>query len=252
MRWRMGWIGIALLMIKLAVPASAGPLEEWAAAIDARDRGMASAASLRAELAGQAGEGSPVERWRRLLRGDESPEARAADAVALVDALFPAGDPARWEEVKGFWRAAEVPLPLAALDAVFYGAKALLSMQDGRAPWLARVLVEALAASDRARTVAFRAAPEEVREVLEELSLKAPPPPTGGWPSGKPLGRLPFAHGVSGWITETRATMEGMTFLNAAGVPVGGTGVYAWDRERGRIYRVLDSEPRRIWLFYDD
>jgi hypothetical protein len=213
---------------------------------------MARAASLRAELAGQAGEGSPIERWRRLVRGEGTPQSRAADAVALSEALFPGGDPSRWEEVKGFWLPAEVPLPLAALDAVFYGAEALLSMQDERAPWLARFLVEALASSDRARTVAFRTAPAEVRDLLDELSAKAPPPPVGGWPSGTALGALPFARGVSGWITETRATMYNMTFLNASGVPVGGMGPYAWDRERGRLYRVIDSEHRRIWLFNED
>lgn len=252
MRRKTGWVGIVLLFLGMAVPASAGPLEEWAAQIEARDAGMAQAASLRAELTAQAGESAPIERWRRLVRGEGVPESRAADAVALAEALFPGGDPSRWEEVKGFWLPAEVPLPLAALDAVFYGAEALLSMHDERAPWLARLLVETLAASDRVRMVAFRTAPAEVRDLLDELSVKAPPPPVGGWPSGRALGTLPFARSVSGWITETRATMNNMTFLNASGVPVGGIGLYAWDRERGRLYRVIDSEHHRIWLFNED
>jgi Sec-independent protein translocase protein TatA len=252
---KMTWLLLLVLAVALVGPGAATAattVEEWAAAIEARDAGMARAESLRAELLSRAGDGSPVERWRRMVRGEGSPEAIAADALALVDHLFPAGDPSRWEEVKGFWLPADVPVPLAALDAVFHGAVALLLMGGDRAPWLARSLVEALAASDRARTVAFRTAPAEVRALLEELAVQAPPPPVGGWPSGKALGRLPFAHAVSGWITETRATMQNMTFLNAFGVPVGGGGIYAWDRERGRLYRVLDSEHRKIWLFYDD
>jgi hypothetical protein len=246
------WTCLFLLVLGMAAPAAAGTIEEWAAAIEARDAGMARAGSLRAELLSRAGEGTPVDLWRRLVRGEGSPEALAADALALVDHIFPGGDPSRWEEVKGFWLPADVPVSLAALDAVFHGAAALLLMEDDRAPWLARSLVEALAASDRGRTVAFRTAPAEVRALLEELAVQAPPPPVGGWPSGTALGNLPFAHAVSGWITETRATMQNMTFLNAFGVPVGGGGAYAWDRERGRLYRVLDSEDRKLWLFYDD
>ena len=252
MRRIKAWMGIVLLVLAAAAPAAAGPLEEWAAAIEARDAGMAQAGTLRAELLSRAQEIPAVERWRNLVRGQGSADEQAGNALVLVEKIFPDGDPSRWEEVKGFWLPSDVPLPLAALDAVFYGAKALLSMQDARAPWLARFLVEALASSDRARTVALRTAPAEVRGLLEDLAVQAPPPPVGGWPSGIARGNLPYAHAVRGWITETRAAMEGMTFLNAAGVPVGGAGVYAWDREKGKIYRVLDSEPHRIWLFYDD
>ncbi len=252
MRRMCGWIVIGLLVLATALPVSAGPLEDWAAAIEARDAGMARAESLRAELLSRARGGTPIDRWRRMVRGEGTPGEVAADALVLVEGLFPGGDPSRWEDVKGFWLPADVPLPLAALDAVFYGAIALLEMPDDRAPWLARGLVESLAASDRARTVAFRTAPAEVRAFLEKLAEQAPPPPVGGWPTGRAVGKLPFAHAVSGWITETRATMQDMTFLNAAGVPVGGRGGYAWDRERGRLYRVLDGEHRKIWLFYDD
>jgi hypothetical protein len=258
--WRMtkrttAWMILLVLaaaFLGTGAAEAAATVEEWAAAIEARDAGMARAGSLRSELLSEAGKASPIERWRRMVRGEGTPEALAADALALVEDLFPAGDPSRWDEVRGFWLPADVPVALAALDAVFHGAAALLLMGGDRAPWLARSLVESLAASDRARTVAFRTAPAEVRSLLEVLAEQAPPPPVGGWPSGTALGRLPFAHGVSGWITETRATMENMTFLNASGVPVGGGGIYAWDRKRGRLYRVLDDEQRRLWLFHDD
>jgi hypothetical protein len=251
MRRRISVMALCLMLVLPAFTAGAGTLEDWAAAIEARDEGMARAGSLRAELVARAGDASPLERWRRMVNGQGPAEAQAADALVLVDRLFPGGDPSKWEAVSGFWLPADVPLALAALDAVFYGAEALLSMRDDRAPWLARLLVEGLAASDRARTVAFRTAPAEVRAILEELSIQAPPPPVGGWPSGAALGRLPFARPVSGWITETRATMGNMTFLNAGGVPVGGSGAYAWDREKGRLYKVIDTDHQRIWLFED-
>lgn len=247
-------LAVAVLVIACGIgqPAGAGTIEDWAAALEARNAGEASAGVLRAELAARAGDASPIERWRRLARGEGSPQMQAADALALVESIFPNGDPARWEDVTGFWQPADVPRPLAAFDAVFYGARALLAMKDDRAPWLARSLVESLAASDRGRTLAFRTAPAEARDLLKTLEILAPPPPIGGWPSGVAKGTLPFAHGVSGWITESRATMRDMTFLNAGGVPVGGMGVYAWDREKGRIYRVIDQDNGRIWLFDDD
>ena len=250
MRVRAGVMAVVLLLLGMAVPAAAaGTIEEWSAALEAREAGMASAESLREELLSRAGEAAPIDRWRRLVKGDAPTEELAADALALLKAIYPGGDPSRWEEVKGFWLPADVPKPLVALDAVFYGAWALLSMNDARAPWLARSLVEALAASDRGRTFGFRMAPIEVRDLLEDLSAKAPPPPVGGWPQGIAIGNLPYAHAVSGWISEGRATMENMTFLNAYGVPMGGSGAYAWDREEGRIYRVIDDDDDPWYLF---
>lgn len=239
--------GACLLASKTA---AAGPLEDWAAQIEARDAGMAQVEGFKAELLGEASQVSPRERWRRLVKGEPTAREQAAEALALVEELFPDGDPANWDDVKGFWLPADVPKPLAAFDAVFLGVEALLSMEDPRAPWAARWLAERLAVSDRARTAAFRTAPGEVRRMLEALAEVAPPPPTGGWPSGVAKGDLPYARAASGWITEARATMEGMTFLDASGVPKGGTGPYAWDRERGRLYRVVFDEDR-IWI-YDD
>ncbi len=230
--------------------AAAGPLEDWAAAIEARDAGMAQVEGFKAELLEEASQVSQLERWRRLVRGEPTAREQAAEALALVEELFPGGDPANWDDVKGFWLPSDVPKPLAAFDAVFFGVEALLSMEDPRAPWTARWLAERLAVSDRARTAAFRMAPGEVRGMLETLAEVAPPPPTGGWPSGVAMGDLPYARAASGWVTEGRATVEGMTFLDASGVPKGGTGPYAWDRKRGRLYRVVFDEDR-IWI-YDD
>ncbi len=55
----------------------------------------------------------PLDLRDSLLRGDMSPEQRAANALALLDSLVPGGDPARWNEVAGFWRPREIPKPLA-------------------------------------------------------------------------------------------------------------------------------------------
>ena len=128
MRRMWKWTCLFLLVLGMAVPAAAGTIEEWSAAIEARDSGMARAESLRVELLSRAGEGTPVDLWRRMVRGEGSSEALAADALALVDHIFPGGDPSRWEDVKGFWLPADVPVSLAALDAVFHGAAALLLM----------------------------------------------------------------------------------------------------------------------------
>ncbi len=52
-------------------------------------------------------------------------------------------------------------------------------------------------------------------------------------------------------VTETYAVMREMQFLNAAGQPAS-SGPFAWDRDRGRIYRVIDTDDRIIWILGRD
>lgn len=230
-------IGILLLL------ALAGILGTPAAqaAVETGDEALARAESLWKELLPKAEKAAPVERWNRLVREKGTAEEQAINALALVSDLFPGADPSRWDEVQGFWYPAAVPQALAALDAVFYGARALLTMDDSRAPWLARWMVEALMASARARSLALTTPPAGIGEILEALSAKAPPP-VEIWSLGTPVGKLPFARPVSGAVGEIRVFTDDLVPLDKFGVPTAGTAYYAWDRRKGKIYLVRLDE----------
>ncbi|HON33574.1 MAG TPA: hypothetical protein PL052_01670 [Synergistales bacterium] len=175
-----------------------------------------------------------------------SPEQRAANGLKLVEELFPGGDPARWDKVSGFWPGPMIPKPLAAFDAVFFTVIALLELDRPEAPWMAQDLLQALRGSSAAALLALRTAPEEYLRIVEALEKGTGLPPLGGWPRGKIRGRLPFAHPVRSVITETHAQSRDMQFLNSAGQPAS-AGPYAWDRDRGRVYRVVEPSDYHLW-----
>lgn len=178
-----------------------------------------------------------------------SPEQRAANGLRLIEELFPGGDPAQWNSVSGFWPGPMMPKPLAALDAVFYTVMALLELDRPEAPWVAQDPLQALRSSSAAALLALRTAPEEYPLIVEALEKGTGLPPLGGWPMGEIRGRLPFAHPVRSAVTETLAQSRDMQFLNSAGQPAP-QGPYAWDRDRGRVYRVIESIDGPLWWLF--
>ena len=225
--------------------ACASRYDDLLARYEAARTGDVAAAALRTRLAGAAEKPAPLDLWDSLTREGTSPELRAANALALLDALVPDGDPARWNETGGFWRPREIPTPLAAVDAILYAAGALAEMNDPGAPWLARKLLLAFLSDPAAALLFADNGPAEYAKTVYALTRRNVLPPHGVWRKDAPVGRLPLAREVRGFVTRDRAYAEGMTFLDAIGRPAA-NGVYAWDRIRGRIYEVADD--RRLWM----
>jgi hypothetical protein len=243
-----GWnaCAAALLIVLAGVSAEAASrFDELAARYETTWAGNEAAVSLRLRLAALAENVSPLDLRDSLLRGDMSPEQRAANALALLDSLVPGGDPARWNEVAGFWRPREIPKPLAAVDALFVAVSALSPMDDPGAPWLARKLLLAFLSNPAAALLFADHCPAEYAMAIDLLARKGVLPPHGVWRKGDIVGRLPLAREVRGFVTRDRAFAEGMTFLDAVGRPVP-NGTYAWDRTEGRIYEVV--EDRSFWM----
>ncbi|MFP4482424.1 MAG: cell division protein FtsL [Thermovirgaceae bacterium] len=206
------------------------------------------AEALGRKLLSEAGDLEGVALWRAVVDPATPARRRAAAGLKLVREVFPGGDPARWNDVSGFWHPAMVPKPLAAFDAVYYTAIGLLGLEEPGAPWLARQLLVELKKSSRAAHVALREAPAEYEILLLRLDEATGLVPTGGWPRGKTTGKLPFARPIRSYVGAEYALMQGMTFLNGSGVPVSGMGPFAWDRKRGAIYRVIVEEDFfRLW-----
>ena len=233
-------VSVALFGTAPALSAGAGRWEELVAAYGAREEDRRAAALLRESLLAQAPREEPLRLWEAL--GATEGRERASRALALVEALFPGGDPARWEEVGGFWNPREIPLSLAALDAVYEAVLALDDLPDGGASFLASTLLRRLLRSPGARIHAFLTAPAEYGQLTSTLPALGP-----AWPQGRIEGRLPFARPVRGSVGQDRALREGFTFLDGCGRPSSGLGTYAWDRREGKLFRVRDGRPR-WWL----
>ena len=59
-----------------------------------------------------------IELWEQLWQGD--PALRCKAGLALMDRIFPNGDPSRWQEVDGFLSISKrQPRQLAGIDAFF-------------------------------------------------------------------------------------------------------------------------------------
>lgn len=205
------------------------------------------ARELEASLIADAENLEPVHLWRSIRDFSNPARIRAANGLALVRDIFPGGDPGKWDKVSGFWFPQVVSKPLAAFDAVFYTSIALLDLDEDAAPWLAQGLLEDLRRSSRGALLALRTAPREYPELVSRLGSKTGLDPIGGWPDAEITGKLPFAHAASSFVTEDNALMRGMVFLNASGQPVSGTGPFAWDRKKGRVYRVVESRDDIYW-----
>ena len=245
MKRRNALVLVLLFVAMIAPEAFASRFDDLAARYESAAAGNADAEALRIRLADEAEKLSPPDLWDSLMLEGMSPELRAANALALLDALVPDGDPARWNETGGFWRPREIPTPLAAVDALLFAASSLATMDDPGAPWLARKLLLAFLSDPAAALLFADHGPAEYAMTVDALTRKNVLPPHGVWRKDISVGRLPLAREVRGFVTRDRAYAEGMIFLDAIGRPAA-NGVYAWDRIRGKIYAVADD--RRLWM----
>jgi len=239
----------AFLSLCLTQPSYGTEFEDLVSLYESKEAGESDGLKLQERLLQQAPKDmSQYDMWESLFNKDLNDEKRASIALRLISELFPQGDPALWSSIEGLWIPQMVPKPLAALDAVYVAIGSLLSMDEKGAPWLARSIFLRLYESREARIYGIRTAPVEVVKIIEEIKTKAPLAPLGGWPTPNVVGNLPFACKIYGYISVDTALSYNMTFLDSMGRPRGGSGLYAWDRARGRIY-IVRSGPSEdeIW-----
>lgn len=199
------------------------------------------AEELKGELVSMADGISGHDLWKSLWNENISSEKRAANALKLAYELFPGSDLRRWEDIKGFWYPGIVPKPLAAMDAVYVAAYELVKMDRQGAAWLARNMLNDIARSSRTRYHFMKTAPDEYAFIIEALKNEGMKPVIGSWTDPDIKGKLPLAVPVRGYIGNNWAISMHYTFLNGTGQIVN-LGNYAWDRVKGKIYRVTESE----------
>ena len=95
----MWGVGLSLVLLLLAgAGAEAGPFQAGAK----RELGLEAAATLRIELLSEKPHGGTEDSLWRVLAYGRDPRTRVGAGLALVDRIFPGGDPSRWEEVEGW------------------------------------------------------------------------------------------------------------------------------------------------------
>lgn len=185
--------------------------------------------------------------WDSLWDVDISTDQRAANALSLINKLYPKGDPSRWDDVSGFWNPWQVPKSLAAVDGLFVAVISLLDLPEESAHWLARVIMGAFISSSRAKLYFISQCPAEYQEIRQKFAEMSLRPPFGRWPEGSVIGSLPLARPVLGLISENAAGARGYYPLDAYGVP-SSSGFFAWDRDGGKLYRITLSEENGGFL----
>jgi hypothetical protein len=177
--------------------------------------------------------------WRQLVHGQGiSPVERIGAGLALVDRLFPGGDPSMWSSVSGLMEE-EVPRSLVAADAVLYTAYlAYEALPEPEGAWLAYILMKPFFSSSEARLTFGRICPEPLAELMDRMSRDGVEPPEG-WPEPfRVVGYFPMAHPVSGSVAMDQVLLYGMERLDNQGRPSEQGNAYAWDREAGVLYRI--------------
>ena len=189
--------------------------------------------------------GSESELWNKLWSGE--PKWRAAAGLALVDRVFPGGDPSKWEQVSGFLdKGSFRPRQLAALDGLFVAVTQLRELPDG--VWAAASLLSRFGQSAAGKIHFIDEIPQGFREVLDDVIAQTGL--RGDWSSKKVRGRLPLLPVYRGYVTREQADSRQMQYLDGYGA-LAGNGRYAWDRDRGYIYEVMEENSSERGSFWD-
>ncbi|MGI6442820.1 MAG: hypothetical protein ACOXZX_03190 [Synergistaceae bacterium] len=176
-----------------------------------------------------------IELWEQLWQGD--PALRCKAGLALMDRIFPNGDPSRWQEVDGFLSISNrQPRQLAGIDAFFVVVSAIRDLPDG--VWASAYILEKFGKSTRGRMYFIDDTTPEIRAVLDDVINKTGL--KGDWSSTIIRGHTPFLPRYNGYISMSRAMDKHMVFINGHGA-IAGNGNYSWDRDGGYIYEISEQ-----------
>ena len=238
---------IVIVLLAVTIGLFATPLfaaSDWdtfTAEMEKRSKIKDTGAAIVDDMREIAPQGTDIELWHKLWEGE--PRWRAAAAVALIDRIFPQGDPSKWEEVSGFASNRSVqPRQLIAIDALFVAVDSLRQMPDGI--WGSAYLLQQFGKSGWGKVMFIEEIPygfdQTLKDVISTTGL------TGDWSIKRIRGKMPLLPIYRGYITRNSADSRNLQYLDGYG-SISSNGRYAWDRDRGYIYEVVDND-RDIWV----
>ncbi|MEG1641651.1 MAG: hypothetical protein RR272_00915 [Synergistaceae bacterium] len=182
--------------------------------------------------------GSELELWNKLWESSNAEKSRVA--VTLISQMFPDGDVSRWEEIDGFIEHATLrPRQLLALDALFVAISSLST--NDKDIWAASYLLQQFSKSSAGNLKFIAEMPEGLRPTIDKII--AVTGLTGVWETTKTTGKMPLLPAYQGTITRSLADDRNMTYLDGFG-RIASNGSYAWDRDRGYLYKVKEDTNR--------
>lgn len=209
--------------------------DELVAGLVQQEQTAEKGAALLQQLRSEAPAASETQLWNALWVGDV--RSRAIAGVALIDKIFPGGDPSKWERVQGFLSSRSYqPRQLAGIDALFVAVASLNSLEDGE--WSAAYLLSMFGKSARGRIYFVEEMPAEMRPVLDSVIAKTGL--KGDWSTKRTRGKMPFLPIFRGVISRDGAESRQLTYIDGLG-SIANNGRYAWDRDRGYIYEVVET-----------
>ena len=240
---------IVIVLLAVTIGLFATPLfaaSDWdtfAAEMEKRSKIKDTGAAIVADMLDIAPQGTEMELWDKLWDGE--PRWRAAAAVALINRMFPQGDPSKWQEVSGFAPQRSIqPRQLMAMDALFVAVDSLRHIPDG--VWGSAYLLSLFGKSGMGKVMFIEEIPEGMDQVLNDVvsvtGLQ------GDWSVKRTRGKLPILPFYRGYVTRDTADSRNMQYLDGYG-SIAPNGRYAWDRDRGYVYEVMeDNYERDIWI----
>lgn len=233
---------LAVLLFSVPVMA-ASDWDTFTAEMEKRSKIKDTGAAIVADMLDIAPEGTETELWNKLWDGE--PRWRAAAAVSLINRMFPQGDPSRWQEINGFASKGSLqPRQLMAMDAFFVAVDSLRQITDG--VWGSAYLLDMFGKSGIGKVMFIEEIPEGMDQVLQDvISVTGLP---GDWSIKKTRGKLPILPSYRGYVTRDSADSRNMQYLDGYG-SIAPNGRYAWDRDRGYLYEVVeDGNDRDFWI----
>lgn len=244
---RAKYIAVILLVLAISffsVPVfAASDWDTFTAEMEQRSKIKDTGSAIVADMLDIAPQGTEMELWNKLWDGE--PRWRAAAAVALINKMFPDGDPSRWQEISGFVpQRSAVPRQLMAMDALFVAVDSLRKLPDG--VWGSAYLLYLFGKSGMGKVIFIEEIPEGMDKVLEEIISATSLP--GDWSVKKIRGKLPLLPSYRGYVTRDTADFRNMQYLDGYG-SIAANGEYVWDRDKGYVYKVIeDSSGRDVWI----
>jgi len=230
-------IAAAAIVLAFATFAFAANIQNGAAANAPVNRMEEDGAKVLNSFAkGKLSEKEEYALWKKLWTTQGTERVQAA--MALVNSIYPDGDPANLDDVNGMLGDGYTrPRQIAAADAVFVAADEL-SKNDATV-WGAALLLNRFVKSATAEIMFVETTAPEAKAIMDNVVAKTGITPI--WAVKKVCGKMPFLPVYDGFRSRSIVADPDWIYLDNYGSFTGTCGAYAWNRKKGIICEIRED-----------